>query len=286
MGLRGLAARALDGVWRVSREARLTLLRRAAGAQIQRPNSPAEWSALYPDRAETVKEIQNPIARAVADLTRAGDVLLEAGCGHARLSAELALAGRVIELCDFSPEILERAAALFRRSGLPPPALTLADITQPLPWPDRSVDWVWSSGVLEHWTDEELGPILREMARISREGVISLVPNARSVFYRLAKHLMEDAGLWPYGRELPRATLKPVFEAAGLQSIREFTIVPEEGLPLLRHTDPGIYGLVSNWWSNLAPDDPLLQDQGYLLVTVGLKSPSSPLGSSHASIRR
>jgi SAM-dependent methyltransferase len=274
MGLRGLAASALDGVWRISRLARLSLLRRTAMSQIHRPNSPLEWSALYPDTKEIVREVQNPLVRAIIDLTCAGDVLLEAGCGHARLSAELAWAGRRIELCDFSPEILDRAAALFQRSQLPPPRLTLADITRPLPWPAGSVDWVWSSGVLEHWTDEELAPILKEMARISRKGVISLVPNARSVFYRLAKHLMEDAGLWPYGRELPKATLAPTFQTAGLQSIREFTIVPEEGTLLLRQTDPGIYALVSKWWRNLPPDDPLLHDQGYLLVTVGLKSPS------------
>jgi ubiquinone/menaquinone biosynthesis C-methylase UbiE len=190
------------------------------------------------------------------------------------LSAELALAGRTIELCDFSQVILDRASGLFRRSGLADPRLTLADITRPLPWADQAVDWVWSSGVLEHWTDEELGPIVGEMARIARKGVISLVPNARSVFYRLAKHLMEDAGLWPYGRELPRATLAPIFEAAGLSSIREFTILPEESLPLLRNTDPGIYALASDWWSNLPPDDPLLRDQGYLLVTTGVKGDS------------
>jgi hypothetical protein len=133
------------------------------------------------------------------------------------------------------------------------------------------VDWVWSSGVLEHWTDDELDPIVKEMARIARKGVISLVPNARSVFYRLAKHLMEDAGLWPYGRELPRASLSPVFQAAGLRSINEFTILPEESLPLLRNTDPGIYALASDWWRRLSPDDPLLRDQGYLLVTSGVK---------------
>jgi hypothetical protein len=90
----------------------------------------------------------------------------------------------------------------------------------------------------------------------------------------LAKQLMEDAGLWPYGRELPRATLAPLFSAAGLTSIREFTIVPEEALPLLRQTDPPIYALVSNWWKNLSPDDPLIHDQGYLLVTVGFHAHS------------
>jgi SAM-dependent methyltransferase len=274
MGLRRLAGRALDGAWRLTRHARLSFLRRQARWQTDRPNSASEWSALYPDRQEIIREIQSPVARAIVDLTSVADVLLEAGCGHARLSAELALAGRTIELCDFSQDILDRAAALFERSSLPVPRLTLADITRPLPWPDESVDWVWSSGVLEHWTDEELAPILKEMRRISRKGVISLVPNARSVFYRLGKYLMEDEGLWPYGRELPKATLTPVFHGAGLKSIREFTIVPEEALLLLRPTDPSIYALVSNWWMKLPPDDPLLRDQGYLLVTVGLKSSS------------
>ncbi len=273
MGLRRLAGQALDGAWRLTRNARLTLLRRKARWQLDRPNSASEWAALYPERQEVVREIQSPVARAIVDLTSPGDVLLEAGCGHARLSAELALAGRRIELCDFSQEILDRAGTLFQRSNLPAPRLTLADITRPLPWPDKSVDWVWSSGVLEHWTDGELAPILREMARISRKGVISLVPSARSVFYRMGKHLMEDAGLWPYGRELPKATLEPVFRGAGLQSVREFTIAPEEALLLLRPTDPSIYALVSNWWMKLPPHDPLLRDQGYLLVTIGLKSP-------------
>ena len=273
MGLRRLAGLALDGAWRLTRGARLTFLRRKAQSQVERPNSSSEWSALYPEKSEIIRQVESPVARAIVDLSSAGDVLLEAGCGHARLSAELALAGRRIELCDFSQDILDRAAALFQRSNLSPPRLTLADITRPLPWPDKSVDWVWSSGVLEHWTDEELEPILKEMARVSRKGVISLVPNARSVFYRMGKHLMEDAGLWPYGRELPKATLEAVFHSAGLKSIREFTIVPEEALLLLRPTDPSIYALASNWWTKLPPDDPLQRDQGYLLVTVGLKSP-------------
>lgn len=272
MGLTRLAARAVDGVWRLSRSARLSLLRRAHSSQLDRPNSASEWSALYPETQEIVSEVESRIAHTLIDSTSPGDVLLETGCGNARLSAELAVAGRVIELCDFSPEILQRAVALFQRSSLPPPRVTLADLTRPLPWTDGAVDWVWSSGVLEHWTDEELRPMLKEMARISRKGVISLVPNAKSVFYRLGKQLMEDARLWPYGRELPRATLAPVFEAAGLRSIREFTIVPEEAPVLLRRTDPSIYALVSDWWRSLPPDDPLLRDQGYLLVTVGLKS--------------
>lgn len=46
-----------------------------------------------------------------------------------------------------------------------------------------------------NWTDDELAPIVKEMARVLRKGVISLVTSARSVLYRLGKQLMEDAGV-------------------------------------------------------------------------------------------
>jgi SAM-dependent methyltransferase len=140
MGLTRLASRTLDSVWRLSRSARLSLLRKARFSQLNRPNSASEWSALYPETQEIVREVKSPIVQALLEWTSPGDVLLEAGCGHARLSAELAVAGRVIELCDFSPEILQRAVALFQRSSLPPPRVTLADITGPLPWAEGAVD--------------------------------------------------------------------------------------------------------------------------------------------------
>lgn len=271
MGLRSRIARALDGIGRVSRWMRLKLMKPAREAQVDRPNSPQEWSALYTKTMSGVTGVRSLKARAIVDLTERGDVVLEAGCGSATLSAELACAGRVIELCDFSQEILDRAVSLFERSNLPPPRVKLADLTQPLPWQDGAVDVVWSSGVLEHWTDQELKPIVKEMVRISRKAVISLVPNARSVFYRLGKHLMEEARLWPYGRELPRATLAPIFLSAGLEKIREFTIMPEHSPQFLHATDPAVHVMVSKWWAQLLPNDPVVADQGYLLVTVGFK---------------
>lgn len=271
MGITSSVAKALDRVGRVSRRTRLRLLTLKGQYQVARTNTAEEWSALYREGPDAVTVIESPVARAIIDLTEPGDVLLEAGCGSASKSAELALAGRVIELCDFSQTILDRAVSLFERSKLPPPRVKLADLTQPLPWENGSVDVVWSSGVLEHWTDHELTSIVKEMARVSRKAVISLVPNARSIFYRLGKHLMEEAGLWPYGRELPRATLAPIFVTAGLENIREFTILPDHSPAFLYQTDPGFSAVVSKWWAELRPDDPVVSSQGYLLVTIGFK---------------
>jgi glycosyltransferase involved in cell wall biosynthesis/SAM-dependent methyltransferase len=240
-----------------------------APRDLTKPNDAAGWERIYLTPVEPVKGLSSPVARAVAELTCPGDVLLEAGCGSGTLSAELATAGRQIALCDFSRAILDRAAELFRVSDLPPPHLTLCDLTKPLPWRDRALDVVWSSGVLEHWTDEELMPIIGEMARISRKCVISLVPYAGCVFYRLGKHLAEQSGQWRYGREIPRRTLRPVFQGAGLSNVREYTVWNEWGPRLLGLTDREMEQVIQQWWDSLPENDAVRDGQGYLLLTVG-----------------
>lgn len=233
------------------------------------PNDADEWERVCLTPVEPVTRLSSAVARSIADLTRPGDLLLEAGCGWAGVSAELATAGRRIALADFSRPILDRARALFEASRLPAPETTCCDLTEPLPWTARTFDVVWSSGVLEHWTDEELVPIVLEMARVSRRSVISLVPFAGCVLYRLGKHLAEEAGRWPYGRELPRQTLQPVFERAGLTNIREYTVWSEWAPRMLRLTQPRLQRAVARWWESLPPDDPVKRGQGYLLLTVG-----------------
>jgi SAM-dependent methyltransferase len=256
------------------------LRKKAAGVQegartlnLAKPNNAAAWEEVRYAPLELVTQLSSPVAMAVADLTKAGDVLLEAGCGSGKHSAELATAGRVIELCDFSQRVLDRAGELFELSRLPAPRRTLCDLTKPLPWAEGAVDTTWSSGVLEHWTDEELLPIVREMARISRKCVISLVPSARCLFYRLGKQLAEAKGRWPYGRELPRSSLRSVFEKAGLHRVREYSIWPEWGPKMLGAADRSYQIFVEKWWASLPSDDPVKAEQGYLLLTVGYVRP-------------
>lgn len=248
------------------------------------PNDAAAWEKVGYAPLEPVTQLSGTVARAVADLTVAGDVLLEAGCGSGRQSAELATAGRVVELCDFSQVVLDRAAELFKVSELHVPRRTLCDLTKPLPWPDGAVDVTWSSGVLEHWTDDELTPIVREFARISRKCVISLVPSARCLLYRLGKQLAEAKGRWPYGRELPRDSLRSVFEKAGLCQIREYSIWPEWGPKMLGASDRAFQIFVEKWWDSLPDGDAVKENQGYLLLTVGYIRPhtaSSTMSKTH-----
>jgi SAM-dependent methyltransferase len=245
-------------------------IRQTPRFSIERPNRSEDWEREYSSPPHPIEGLCHPVARAVADLTCEGDVLLEAGCGSGELSAALAKVGRRIEMADFSRKILDRAGEVFRISGLPEPRLTCCDFTiSPWPWPDHTVDVIWSSGVLEHWTDEEIVPIVSEMVRISRKKVISLVPHARSLFYRLGKDYADRSGTWPSGREIPRYTLRHVFEAAGLSDVREWDIWPEQSLSFLKMIDPKFREVASHWWDSLGPEDPVRIGQGYLLLTVG-----------------
>jgi hypothetical protein len=149
------------------------------------------------------------------------------------------------------------------------PMRTCCDLTRPLPWKDGSFDVVWSSGVLEHWTDAELAGIVGEMSRIARRRVVSLVPFAGCLLYRLGKALAESKRRWPYGRELPRETLAPVFEAAGLVNIQERTVWAEWAPRILNLTEPDITRRIGWWWDELPAHDPVKRNQGYLLLTCG-----------------
>lgn len=266
--LRGLAA-----AERALRRTRFWLAKsRKSSTAPAETNDADEWNELYSAPISPVTSMTSPVARALEKLSAPGETLLEAGCGSAALSAELAVAGRVIELADFSQAILDRALRLFALSKLPPPKTTLADLTRPLPWADNAVDITWSSGVLEHWTDAELLPIVCEMARISRRRVIALVPNAASVFYRWGKWAGETSGVWPYGRELPRGSMRQVFESAGLRNVIESTVWSERSIEFLHFLDPETARHVGEWWNSLPADDPLRIAQGYLVLTVGSKA--------------
>jgi ubiquinone/menaquinone biosynthesis C-methylase UbiE len=263
---RNAGARLLSAVGRLRH---VPVRANAQSGQTNRPNDASEWDRLCTEPIVPVTGLHTPVARVMEELTRPGEVLLEAGCGNAAISAELASVGRLIELADFSQGILDRSLKLFEASQLPRPTITLADLTKRLPWPENAVDVTWSSGVLEHWTDEELIPIVREMHRISRRAVVSLVPNAASVFYRLGKELSEQKGVWPYGREIPRVSLKAVFKRAGLSEIREWTVWVDHAPATISIFDPQLYKLLNRWWASLPENDPAKTNQGYLLVTVG-----------------
>lgn len=121
----------------------------------------ADWDSRFPDDGPAY-------AAAVADLgLRAGDRVLDAGCGTGRalppLRAAVGPSGAVIG-ADLTPAMLEAAVRAGRdRDG----QLLLADVAA-LPLRSESLDAVFGAGLIAHLPQPEMN--LRELARVVRPG--------------------------------------------------------------------------------------------------------------------
>ena len=121
----------------------------------------ADWDSRFPDDGPAY-------AAAVAELgLRAGDRVLDAGCGTGRALPPLrAAVGRsgVVVGADLTPAMLEAAVRAGRgREG----QLLLADVAA-LPLRSESLDAVFAAGLIAHLPQPEEN--LRELARVVRPG--------------------------------------------------------------------------------------------------------------------
>ena len=195
-----------------------------------------------------------------------GDSMLELGSGTGELSAILGLHGRVPFLLDFSEESIAYTKALFKELGIEG-HFYCENILGGVSLKTSSVDWVWSSGLLEHFSDEKIVDILKESARVCKKGVMSLVPNASSIFYRIGKFKMEQEGTWAYGKEMPKFTVKTYFKVAALKNIKEYSVGPYHSIKFWGHAEKEI----KSFYDNLSPEELKKLNQGYLLFTYGEK---------------
>ena len=126
----------------------------------------ADWDSRFPDDGPAY-------AAAVAELgLRAGDRVLDAGCGTGRALPPLrAAVGRsgVVVGADLTPAMLEAAVRAGRgREG----QLLLADVAA-LPLRPESLDAVFAAGLIAHLPQP--GENLRELARVVRpDGTLAL----------------------------------------------------------------------------------------------------------------
>jgi malonyl-CoA O-methyltransferase len=204
--------------------------------------------------------------------TRLGDACLELGSGSGLLSASLAKQGRKTSLLDFSADSLVFSQKLYNELNISGEFIH-ADVLEPLPFDDGVFDCVWSSGLLEHFSDAEIQHIVSDSARISKGIVLSLVPNAASIPYRLGKWHQEEIGEWQYGYEDPKYSVAHFFEKANLKNIREYTVSWLHALNFMSFDGaPDLRRLFEKWYATLREEDHKMLNQGYLLVTVGVKS--------------
>lgn len=240
--------------------------------------TPTEWSKVLSDGSEperVAKKLLNGNYLSwngvLIRFTEDSQKVLDLGSGRGENSAMLALQGRHTTLLDWSQDNLDFSRRLFESLGKEA-QFYRSDMTQELPFKDQSFDTVFSCGVFEYFTDQEIKSILREALRVSRKRVIILVPNALSVFYRVGKCYMEKNNQWPWGGERPFATLKPYFSEGKHLRVSEFTVGAKHSLDFL--TMPGgkrIKKIVETVFNLKDHPEPSLFKQGYLLVTIGEK---------------
>lgn len=217
--------------------------------------------------ATRIKKNQFPVwCKPLLQHSSPSDSLLELGSGTGELSAILSIYGRITHLLDYSKENIDFAKALYKELGIEG-YFYCQNILEGIPLKTSSIDWVWSSGLLEHFSDKQIMDILEESVRVCKKGVMSLVPNANSIFYRIGKFRMEQEGKWPYGKEMPKFTMKNYFKEARLKSIKEFSLGTYHAVQFLSFFSKEI----KNFYNSIGLNEVQKLNQGYLLFTYGEK---------------
>jgi len=198
--------------------------------------------------------------------TSPGQRVLEIGSGSGATSLHLARNGCLCTALDFAQPCLDLVVQASVRLGCNIETV-FADATKNLPFEDNFFDVVFQAGLLEHFEKEERVALLRKWGRVGNR-MVSIIPNAASLSYRIGKALMERKGTWAYGLELPQYTLYGEFAEAGIRVTQEYTIGEKHALRFLPLWHP--IRVVLRLWlaSNPCSDN---CGQGYLLVTVGEK---------------
>ena len=199
--------------------------------------------------------------------------VLELGSGTGELSAciEQHHKSKMV-LVDFSQEALDFSAKLFdalkKDNVFNDIAYIKSDVTKGINIADKSVDCVFSSGLLEHFSPGEQFSIIKESFRIARHRVFHLVPNANSIPYRMGKYFQQMAKTWKWGKETPVRTLKFWFRLFA-SDVQEFSICPHHALRFLNPYPEMKFAFEQLFMSLLASNELENLNQGYLLVTVG-----------------
>ena len=117
------------------------------------------------------------LSAAVGRHAKAGDRVLDLGCGTGELSRRLSAGGLQVTGCDISPNMLARAAARAVAGGHA--WVRLAPDWRSLPFKPATFDLVVAASVLEYVIDP--GTVLRECGRVLRPGgvVLYTVPDLR-----------------------------------------------------------------------------------------------------------
>lgn len=233
--------------------------------------SDIEWSRLYDhSHADNIykKIMSGNLSVQSAEmlkLSQSGDKILEIGCGSGGTITYLSKNGRICTALDFQDESLILVRTLCERFGCAVRTVK-ADARTVLPFETREFDIAFQAGLLEHFERIERIEMLRLWKPCCKK-MVSLIPNAASLGYRMGKGLKEKNGTWRFGNEMPQYSLVRDFEEAGYKVIDEYTVGEKQSVNFLPKTHYLRLAL-EKWFTEME----ICGDncgQGYLLVTIG-----------------
>lgn len=203
-------------------------------------------------------------AEELCNIIPVGSRCLEIGCGTGISSLWLAKNGREAMALDYAAESIELVDAASKELNLDVPVI-VHDATKELPYEDKYFDYIFQCGLLEHFDTMTQIELLKLWKKKCRK-MISMIPNASSLAYRIGKQIMEENGTWSWGLEIPKSSLRDEFSLAGLKNIQEFSIGSKWALKFLPEDHYLKKTMEILMGEGFDLDDIM---QGYLLVTIG-----------------
>ncbi len=175
----------------------------------------AEWVATYDRGDNAVILAEEPVVRGLLARYPVG-VALDAACGTGRHAAYLASLGHQVTGIDSTPAMLDVA-----RATVPTARFATADLAA-LPLPDEAMDLAVCTLALSHCAD--LGPPIRELARVVRPGGSVIVSDVHPFMVMLGDHgvypLSDTASAFVRSYvHLPSAYIR-AFHEAGLRVVQ------------------------------------------------------------------
>jgi len=165
------------------------------------------------------KEIFTTIAELLRDIE--SPKILSAGCGRGLIDYWLvSVFGYHVTLLDLSQQCIANLQCSFGQLDKSKYSLCHGSVFN-VPYANGTFDLVWNEGVLEHFSDSEYRKALIEMARVSKKFVLVDVPNGRCKPYMLSKQWLEENGMWNWGYENPKTSMRGDFETAGIKVLIE-----------------------------------------------------------------
>lgn len=229
-----------------------------------------QWSELYNVKLlnSVIEQIKNKNysvqTKELLNVVPIGSSVLEIGSGTGASSLCLAQKGCKVTALDYSHECLDLTKAAAKELKIDIDTVC-ADATKDLPFEEKQFDYIFHAGLLEHFTHDEQIQMLSNWRKYCKT-MISLVPNASSLAYRVGKKEMEENGTWQYGVENPLLTQRDIFKEAGYKVEKEYSIGRKHSLNFLQSNSELRKILEKYIDENKITSD---FNQGYLLVTIG-----------------